>query len=191
VAARAAHAQGRAERGHRRRGRDAAVRRGRHLALLHERGGTGRQGRVQAEAAAGLGQVPAPPVTSGPAQRQGAGVLDGTRGGASPMRTRFRGITVREGALIQGSAGWGEFSPFTEYGPRECARWLACAVEAATTGGPAPVRDRVPVNVTVPAVDPARAHALVTASGCRTAKVKVAERGQSLADDVARVEALP
>jgi len=48
----------------------------------------------------------------------------------------------------------------------------------------------VPVNVTVPAVGPAQAHALVTASGCRTAKVKVAERGQALADDVARVEAV-
>ncbi|MBO0818313.1 MAG: O-succinylbenzoate synthase, partial [Actinobacteria bacterium] len=71
---------------------------------------------------------------------------------AIPMRTRFRGITVREGALIEGPAGWGEFSPFAEYGPRECARWLACAVEAATAGWPAPVRDRVPVNVTVPAV---------------------------------------
>jgi O-succinylbenzoate synthase len=63
-------------------------------------------------------------------------------------------------------------------------------VEAATAGWPPPVRDRVPVNVTVPAVGPTQAHALVTASGCRTAKVKVAERGQSLADDVARVEAV-
>ena len=59
------------------------------------------------------------------------------------MRTRFRGITVREGALIEGPAGWGEFSPFAEYGPRECARWLACALEAACAGWPAPVRDRV------------------------------------------------
>src|SRR5258708_6101550 len=117
-------------------------------------------------------------------------LLPAARAFAIPMRTRFRGITVREGALIEGPAGWGEFSPFAEYGPRECARWLACAVEAATAGWPAPVRDRVPVNVTVPAVDPARAHALVTASGCRTAKVKVAERGQSLADDTARVEAV-
>ena len=121
---------------------------------------------------------------------QVAGLLDGMRAFAIPMRTRFRGITVREGALIEGPAGWGEFSPFAEYGPRECARWLACAVEAATALWPAPVRDRVPVNVTVPAVDPARAHALVTASGCRTAKVKVAERGQALADDAARVEAV-
>jgi o-succinylbenzoate synthase len=119
-----------------------------------------------------------------------ADLLHGLRAFAIPMRTRFRGITVREGALIEGPAGWGEFSPFADYGPRECARWLGCALEAATAGWPVPVRDRVPVNVTVPAVGPARAHALVTASGCRTAKVKVAEPGQSLGDDVARVEAV-
>ena len=52
------------------------------------------------------------------------------------------------------------------------------------------MRDSVPVNVTVPAVDAERAHAIVTASGCRTAKVKVAEPGQSAADDLARVEAV-
>jgi o-succinylbenzoate synthase len=130
------------------------------------------------------------PVVTAPARDEVAGLLDSLRAFAIPMRTRFRGITVREGALIEGPAGWGEFSPFAEYGPRECARWLACALEAAATGWPAPVRDRVPVNVTVPAVGPAAAHALVTSSGCRTAKVKVAERGQSLADDVARVEAV-
>jgi o-succinylbenzoate synthase len=117
-------------------------------------------------------------------------LLSGLRAFAIPMRTRFRGITVREGALIEGPAGWGEFSPFADYGPRECARWLACAVEAATAGWPTPARDLVPVNVTVPAVGPAQAHALVTESACRTAKVKVAERGQSLADDIARVEAV-
>jgi O-succinylbenzoate synthase len=119
-----------------------------------------------------------------------AELLGGLRAFAIPMRTRFRGITVREGALIEGPAGWGEFSPFAGYGPRECARWLGSALEAATAGWPAPARDRVPVNVTVPAVGPARAHHLVAASGCRTAKVKVAEPGQSLADDVARVEAV-
>ena len=107
-----------------------------------------------------------------------------------PMRTRFRGITVREGALIEGPAGWGEFSPFAEYGPRECARWLAAALEAAGDGWPAPRRQRVGVNVTVPAVGPGRAHEIVAVSGCRTAKVKVAEAGQADADDLARVEAV-
>ncbi len=118
------------------------------------------------------------------------GLLTSLRAFAIPMRTPFRGITVREGALIQGPAGWGEFSPFAEYGPKECARWLACAVEAATVGWPDPVRDSIPVNVTVPAVGPSQAHSLVTGSGCRTAKVKVAQRGQDDADDIARVEAV-
>lgn len=107
-----------------------------------------------------------------------------------PMRTRFRGQTVREGVLLHGPAGWGEFSPFPGYGPRECARWLACAREAAFEGWPEPVRDSVPVNATVPAVDPERAHELVRSSGCATAKVKVAEPGQEFGDDLARVEAV-
>jgi O-succinylbenzoate synthase len=117
-------------------------------------------------------------------------LLGSARAFAIPMRTRFRGITVREGALLAGPAGWGEFSPFAEYEPRECARWLCCALEAALTGWPAPVRDRVPVNVTVPAVGPEQAHAIVAGSGCRTAKVKVAEPGEPDSADVARVEAV-
>ncbi|NUR90306.1 MAG: o-succinylbenzoate synthase [Nonomuraea sp.] len=107
-----------------------------------------------------------------------------------PMRTRFRGQTVREGVLLHGPAGWGEFSPFPEYGPRECSRWLAAAREAAFDGWPAPVRSRVPVNSTIPAVDPGHAADLVRQAGCGTAKVKVAERGQSFAEDLARVEAV-
>jgi len=46
------------------------------------------------------------------------------------------------------------------------------------------------VNVTVPAVGPELAAKIVSGSGCRTAKVKVAERGQSEADDLERVEAV-
>jgi O-succinylbenzoate synthase len=107
-----------------------------------------------------------------------------------PMRTRFRGIDVRDGVLVRGPAGWGEFSPFWDYDVTESRRWWAAAYEAAVEGWPAPVRACVPVNVTVPAVDAGRAHAIVTASGCRTAKVKVAEPGQTAADDLARVEAV-
>ena len=108
-----------------------------------------------------------------------------------PMRTRFRGITVREGMLLRGEAGWGEFSPFLEYDARVAAPWLAAAQEAADTGWPDPLRETVPVNVTVPAVGPEQAAALVRASsGCRTAKVKVAEPGQTLADEQARLEAV-
>ncbi|HEY0933344.1 MAG TPA: o-succinylbenzoate synthase [Trebonia sp.] len=117
-------------------------------------------------------------------------LLGTLRAFAIPMRTRFRGITVREGALIRGPAGWGEFSPFAEYGPAESARWLASAIESATVPWPAPRRDWVPVNVTVPAVEPARAYEIVAASGCRTAKVKVAEAGQPESADLERVAAV-
>ena len=116
--------------------------------------------------------------------------LEGLRAFAIPMRVRFRGITVREGALIEGPEGWGEFSPFAEYGPEECGRWLSSALESATQRWPDPVRDRVPVNVTVPAIGPEQAIGIVAASGCRTAKVKVAERGQAEGEDIERVEAV-
>jgi O-succinylbenzoate synthase len=107
-----------------------------------------------------------------------------------PLRTRFRGIDVRDGVLLRGPAGWGEFSPFWDYDDAESRRWWAAALEAATEGFPPPLRDRVPVNVTVPAVDADRAHAIVAAAGCRTAKVKVADPGQTPAEDLARVEAV-
>lgn len=109
-----------------------------------------------------------------------------------PLRTRFRGVDTREGVLVQGPCGWGEFSPFPDYEPATCARWLAAAREAAFGTWPVALRDRIPVNTTVPAVGPEQAHAMVSASGCRTAKVKVAERGvaDSLAADLARVEAV-
>jgi O-succinylbenzoate synthase len=108
-----------------------------------------------------------------------------------PMTVRFRGIAVREGMLVRGAAGLGEFSPFWDYDVQESSAWLAAASEAAELGFPAPIRDRVPVNCTVPAIDPARAETMVAAGhGCTTAKVKVAEPGQHLAEDVARVAAV-
>ncbi len=107
------------------------------------------------------------------------------------MRSRFRGIDVREGALLHGPAGWGEFAPFAEYSPAECVPWLRAAREAAYEGWPPPLRDRIPVNVTVPACEPRRAIQVVHASGgCRTAKVKVAERGQDFIADLDRVMAV-
>lgn len=107
-----------------------------------------------------------------------------------PMRYRFRRVDHREAVLIEGPSGWGEFSPFPEYPPAVAARWLAAALESACTDLPAPVRSRVPVNVTIPAVDPDLARRLTQESGCHTAKVKVAEPGQSEAEDLARVAAV-
>ena len=108
-----------------------------------------------------------------------------------PLWTRFRGITVRDGVLLRGPAGWGEFSPFWGYDAAESAAWLRAAREAADVGWPVGLRTRIPVNVTVPAVDAVTAHRIVAGSGgCRTAKVKVAEPGQTVGDEIARLEAV-
>ncbi|HYN28282.1 MAG TPA: o-succinylbenzoate synthase [Dermatophilaceae bacterium] len=118
-------------------------------------------------------------------------VLTGLRVVTLPLRDRFRGVTEREVALVCGPVGWGEFAPFLEYGPDEAARWLAAAVEAAWEGWPEPVRTEVAVNATVPPVAADRVReVLARFEGCSTAKVKVAESGQGLADDVARVAAV-
>ena len=109
---------------------------------------------------------------------------------AVPMRTRFRGIDRREGVLLRGPAGWAEFSPFSDYDDASCVPWLQAAYEAAYEGWPVAQRDEVPVNATVPAVGPEQAARIVTASGCGTAKVKVAEAGQPFAADVDRVAAV-
>jgi o-succinylbenzoate synthase len=102
-----------------------------------------------------------------------------------PLRVPFRGVSSRAGILLRGPAGWAELSPFADYGPRLVARCERAAIEAAGGRWPAPLRTVIPVNVTVPAVSATQAHALVRASGCATAKVKVAE-----GDDEARVEAV-
>lgn len=107
-----------------------------------------------------------------------------------PLRYRFRRVESREAILIKGPAGWGEFSPFPDYPPEVTTRWLASALEGACTVWPEPVRSEIPINVTIPAVDPEIASRLVRESGCRTAKVKVAEPGQRPEDDFARVEAV-
>lgn len=110
---------------------------------------------------------------------------------ALPMRTPFRGIVVREAVIFRGLKGWGEFAPFVEYDDVEAANWLAAGVEAAWQGPPPAVRDTVAVNATVPAV-PADEVAEIVARfpGATTAKVKVAQAGQSLDDDVQRVAAV-
>ena len=108
-----------------------------------------------------------------------------------PMAVPFRGVTTREALLLRGPAGWGEFAPFLEYDDEESARWLAAALEACQVGWPAAVRDEVPVNATVPAVPAEQVPAVLARfPGCTTAKVKVAQAGQALRDDVDRVAAV-
>ncbi|UOQ57409.1 o-succinylbenzoate synthase [Leucobacter allii] len=118
-------------------------------------------------------------------------VLDAMRVVAIPTRTRFRGVTVREAALFDAPLGASEFSPFPEYGDAEAAAWLAAALDFGWREQPALRRERIAVNATVPAVPAAAVPGILARfPGCRTAKVKVAERGQTLAEDAARVGAV-
>jgi O-succinylbenzoate synthase len=105
---------------------------------------------------------------------------------ALPTRTNFRGVTVREVALMQGPQGWGEFSPFLEYDDKECRPWLASAIEAATVARPARYRDAIAVNGIIPEInDKKEIESLMrTFSGANTFKVKV---GKNLVEDVVRV----
>jgi len=116
-------------------------------------------------------------------------LLDSLRVIALPMKTNFRGISVREVALIKGSHGWGEFSPFLEYDDDEAAPWLASAIEAATTPKPKLYRSSVAINGTIPALnDPEALKAIVNSfSGANTFKIKV---GNNLVEDLARVNAI-
>jgi O-succinylbenzoate synthase len=116
-------------------------------------------------------------------------LLDTLRVIALPMKTKFRGITVREVALIKGPHGWGEFSPFLEYDDAESAPWLASAIEAATTPKPKLYRTSVAINGTIPALnEPADLKRVVDSfPGVSSFKVKV---GNDLAEDLARVNVI-
>lgn len=109
---------------------------------------------------------------------------------AIPLTDAVGELSVCEGMLIEGPQGWGEFSPPAGCDDRQAARWLTAAIEVGTVGWPDPIRGRVPVAVTVPSVDAARARHLVVEAGCRTAAVRVADRPDSLAGDIARLEAV-
>jgi O-succinylbenzoate synthase len=116
-------------------------------------------------------------------------LLETLRVVALPMKTNFRGVTVREVALIQGEYGWGEFSPFLEYDDAESAPWLACAIEAATQPKPKLFRTEVTVNGTIPALNDREELERVVNSfpGVITFKVKV---GSNASEDIARINAL-
>ena len=116
-------------------------------------------------------------------------LLDTLRVIALPMKTKFRGITVREVALIKGPHGWGEFSPFLEYDDAESAPWLASAIEAATTPKPKLYRTSVAINGTIPALnDPIDLKRVVDSfPGVTSFKVKA---GNDLSEDLARVNVI-
>ena len=105
-----------------------------------------------------------------------------------PLRTKFRGLTDREMVLFEGPNGWAEWSPFVEYEAEEAAVWLAAALEFAFGNLPTLNRQSIPVNATLPAVAPDQVAKVLGRFGSfKTVKIKVAEEGQNITDDLARI----
>ena len=105
-----------------------------------------------------------------------------------PLRTKFRGITERELLVFEGPNGFSEWAAFTEYSDEEAATWLAAAIEWGYGNLPTPKRTSVPVNAILPAVAPQDVAKILTRAGTfTTVKIKTAEKGQSISDDLARI----
>lgn len=105
-----------------------------------------------------------------------------------PMRVRFRGVTHREVMVFEGPHGWTEWSPFLEYDDQEAATWLKAAIEFAYAPTPELRTKSIYVNATLAAVAPAEVEEQLEAFGeFRTVKIKVAEPGQTIEDDLARI----
>lgn len=111
---------------------------------------------------------------------------------AIPLRNRFRGITVREVAIFRGPCGWSEFSPFLEYDDEEASSWMQAALEAANEPWPELFRNRIPINATLPIVEPHAVKAILDRfPGSTTVKIKVDdfERGALVVDEVLNINA--
>lgn len=105
-----------------------------------------------------------------------------------PLKVRFRGLTHREIVLVKGER-WAEFSPFVEYPDLESANWLKATMEWAFGSLPEPKRTRVGINATLPATSPDQVQQVLRNFGdFRTVKIKVAEKGQSSIEDLARIQ---
>ncbi len=118
-------------------------------------------------------------------------VLANARVFALPLRREFRGVTVREGLLIEGPSGWGEFAPFADHSDAHAGRWLAAALEQAYGRWPPLLRERVPVNAIIPSSDVETTRRLVEEAlqqGCTTIKTKVG--APDFDEDVERVAAI-
>jgi O-succinylbenzoate synthase len=104
------------------------------------------------------------------------------------MLTKFRGLSHREALIFRGTKHWAEFSPFIEYSDQEASNWLAAALSFANQELPRLHRESVGVNATLPAVSPDQVQEVLSKFGeFSTVKIKVAETGQTLVDDIARV----
>lgn len=107
---------------------------------------------------------------------------------ALPLKTKFRGLQTRELVIFRGRERWAEFSPFVEYPDTEAKTWLQAALSWANEPAPKLERSSIRVNATLPAVGPEMVPQLLAEFGrFGSVKIKVAEAGQDLAQDLARI----
>lgn len=105
-----------------------------------------------------------------------------------PLQVPFRGLHYREVALFEGPQGPGEWAAFTEYDEQEAAWWLVAALEQAFGAETTFVSQPVPANAIVPALPPEEIEGwLQRFPGVQAVKVKIAQKGETLTDDMARV----
>jgi len=115
-------------------------------------------------------------------------ILDTARVVSIPLRTKFRGVTEREALIFEGPNGFTEWAPFTEYEDEEAASWLASAIEFGWGSLPALNRNEIGINATLPAVAPDQIEKALKPFGVfRTVKIKVAQSGETLTQDLERV----
>lgn len=91
------------------------------------------------------------------------------------LRHPVLGVATRTGWLIEGSAGWAEWSPLPSWSREEGETAHRGALEAAGHPFPPPLHASVEINTMVPRVAPDVAARMAVAAGCRTVKVKVGD----------------
>lgn len=105
-----------------------------------------------------------------------------------PLRTKFRGLTERELMIFEGPNGFTEWAAFPEYSDEEASVWLRATIEWGFESLPEPIRSVVKVNAILPAVKPEEIQkVLARQAPFGSIKIKVAESGETLEQDLARV----
>jgi len=85
------------------------------------------------------------------------------------------GVTSRSGFLIEGEAGWAEWSPLPSWSREEGETAHRGALETAGNAFPPIIQASVEINTMIPRVAPDIAARMAVAAGCRTVKVKVGD----------------
>jgi O-succinylbenzoate synthase len=91
------------------------------------------------------------------------------------LRHPVLGVTTRSGWLIEGEAGWAEWSPLPSWSREEGETAQRGALEAADQAFPLVIQASVEINTMIPRVAPDVAARMAVAAGCHTVKVKVGD----------------